>query len=71
MKPSYWKTPITPYSKSIGLGGGNTLYPLSPDNVPQLAETIRKVIRKTEERAYEAGRRDAQTEMRMSLGLPQ
>lgn len=57
------------FKVSIGMGNGYTLYPLPPDDVPALADTLKLAIRHAEQRAYEAGRRDMQREILVKLGF--
>lgn len=76
MKPQYgtpgkrhYPTKVTGYVKSIGFGATFSLYPVPTDNIPAHVDTLREVIRRAEQRAYEAGRRDAQADLRAALGL--
>ncbi len=62
-----YRTPIRAYSKSVVLGGTDTLFPISEPK--KHAEVLKKVIRQAEERAYAQGRLDAQEAMRKTLGF--
>lgn len=62
-----YRTPVKAYSKSVFLGGTNTLFPLSEPK--KHADVLKKVIREAEDHAYEQGRRDAQEAVRKAIGL--
>lgn len=65
----HFPTKVTGYKKSIGFGATFTLYPLERDDIPGHVATLREVLRHAEQRAYEAGRADAQKEIRLALGV--
>lgn len=69
------KTPIkyyggfcpTAHDKSVVLGGGLTLFPIS--NPPDVAATLHVYTQRIWERAYAQGVDDTQKKMRNALGI--
>lgn len=62
-----YHTQVKAFEKSVVVDG-QAVFPLTdPEYV---AERLRYLIGKAENRAYKAGRKDAQLEMRKALGFP-
>lgn len=60
---------ITLHDKSIALGGGKVLFPISEANVEEIHTLIVELVRAAESSAYDRGFEAAQYDMRHALGL--
>lgn len=65
-------TRIKGYRRSVVLGGGKVLHPIADaETARTFADTLQKLVREAEVRAFDAGVRYAQARMRRALGAAQ
>lgn len=61
------RTKVTPYEKSIICDGLHKLFPI--ENPSSHVEALKNLLRYAEDRAYEAGKKDAQLAMKKAIGF--